>query len=66
MAAVADKMASDIEVHMEQSCGNEFLHVGKIAPTDIQRHLLNIYGDQTVEVSTVRENWCISAVETVM
>ena len=62
----SDKMASDVEVHMKQRCVMEFFCVGKIAPTDIQRHLLNIYGDQTVEVSTVRENWCISAVETVM
>jgi len=26
----------------------------KIAPSDIHRRLLNIYGDQTVDVSTVR------------
>ena len=30
------------------------LHVEKMAPTDIHWCLLNIYGDQTVDVSTVR------------
>jgi len=54
MAAVADKMASDIEVHMEQSCGNEFLHVENIEPVDIHQHLLSVYGEQTVDESTVR------------
>ena len=26
----------------------------KMAPTDIHQHLLNIFGDQTVDVSTVK------------
>jgi len=32
----------------------EFLHAEKIVPFDTHRRLLNIYGDQTVDVSTVR------------
>ena len=31
-----------------------FLHAEKMVPTDIHQHLLNIYGYQTVDVSTVR------------
>jgi len=50
----SDKMASDMEVHMKQRFVIEFLHAEKIAPNDIHRHLLNVYGDQTVDVSTVR------------
>jgi len=50
----SDKMASDMDVHMKQRCVIEFLHVEKIASNDIHRRLLNIYGDQTVDVSTVR------------
>ena len=50
----SDKMASDIDVHMKQSCVIEFLHVEKIAPNDIHRRLLNVFGDQTVDVNTVR------------
>ena len=51
----SDRMVSDMEVHMKQRCGTEFLHVEKMAPTDIHQHLLNVYGDQTVDVSTVRQ-----------
>ena len=48
-------MASDMEVRMKQRCVMEFLHVEKIAPScDIHQRLLNVYGDQTVDVSTVR------------
>jgi len=50
----SDKMASDVEVRMKQRCITEFLHVEKIAPNDIHRCLLNVYGDQTLDVSTVR------------
>ena len=49
----SDKMASDTEMHMKQRCVIEFLHAEKIAPNDIQC-LLNVYGAQTVDVSTVR------------
>jgi len=31
----SDKMASDMEVHIKQRCGIEFLHVEKVAPTNI-------------------------------
>ena len=47
-------MASDMEVCLKQRCVIEFLHVEKITPNDIHRRLLNVYGDQTVDVSTVR------------
>ena len=50
----SDKMTSDMEVLMKQRCVIEFLHAEKIEPSDIHRHLLNVYGDQTVDVSTVR------------
>ena len=50
----SDKMASDMEVHMKERCIIEFPHGEKMAPTDIRWLLLNIYGDQTVNVSTVR------------
>jgi len=39
---------------MKQRCVTEFLHAEKIAPNEIHRRLLNVYGDQTVDVSTVR------------
>jgi len=50
----SDKMASDMEVRMKQRCVIEFLHADKIAPNDIHWCLLNIYGDQTVDVSSAR------------
>jgi len=49
------KTVSDMEVLMKQRCILEFLHMEKMAPTDIHEHLLNFYGDQTVIVSTVRQ-----------
>ena len=51
----SDRMVSDMEMHMKQRCVTEFLHVEKMAPTDIQWHLLNIYEDQTMDVSTARQ-----------
>jgi len=33
----------------------------KMAPVDIHRCLLNIYGDPAVDVSTVEGGWCVSA-----
>ena len=47
-------MAYDMEVCMEQRCVIQFLQAEKMAPIDIHQHLLNIYGDQTMDVSTVR------------
>ena len=51
----SDRMASDMEVWMKQRCGIEFIHVEKMVPTDIHQHLLNVYGEQTVGVSAVRQ-----------
>ena len=51
----SDTMASDMEVCMKQRCVTEFLHVEKMSPTDIHGHLLNVSGDQTVDVSTVMQ-----------
>ena len=51
----SDKMVSDMEVRMKQMCVIKFMHAEKkIAPNNIHRRLLNVYGDQTVDVSTVR------------
>ena len=48
-------MAADMEAHIKQRCITEFLHAEKVAFTDIHQHLLNVYRDQTVNVSTVRQ-----------
>ena len=53
-----DKMSSDVEVHVKKRCGSEFLHAENTVPTDIHQCLLNIYGDQTVDVSTLRR-WVV-------
>ena len=50
----SDRMASDMEMCMKWECVTEFLHVEKMAPTDIHWCLLNVCRDQTVDVSTVR------------
>ena len=31
----SDKMVSDMEAHVKEKCVTEFLHVEKMAPTDI-------------------------------
>ena len=54
----SDKMVSIMEVCMKQRSGTEFLYAEKMASTDIPRCLLNIHGDQTVHVSTVRQ-WVV-------
>jgi len=51
----SDRMVSNMEVCMEQRCFTEFLHVEKMAPTDIHWNLLSTDGDQTVDVSTVMQ-----------
>ena len=51
-------MAFDMKVRTKQRCVIEFLHAEKIAPIDIHRRLLKVYGNQTVDVSTVRR-WVI-------
>jgi transposase len=43
-----------MEVHKKQTFVIEFLHTKKIAPVDIHRRLINVYGDQRVDVNTVR------------
>ena len=48
-------MASEMDLHMKQRHVIEFLHVEKIAPIVVHQYLLNVYGDQTVDVSTVRQ-----------
>lgn len=50
----SDKMAVNMKVYMKQRCVTEFFHVEKMPPIDICQHILNIYGDQTEDVSTVR------------
>jgi len=40
----SNKMASDVETYMKQRCRTAFLHMEKIAYTDIHWHLLNVYG----------------------
>ena len=39
---------------MKQRGGTEFHHVQKMALIDVNWHLLNVCGDQPVDVSTVR------------
>jgi len=48
-----DKMVSDMEMHIEQKCDTEFLHVKKIAPSNNHQHSLSTDGDQAVDVSAV-------------
>jgi hypothetical protein len=38
-----------MKVHTKQMCVTKFLHAEKVAPIDIQRRLLNVDGDQTVD-----------------
>ena len=51
----SDKMVSDMEVRMKQRCVIKFLHAEKIAPSDIHQHLLNMYGNQPVYASIVKQ-----------
>ena len=55
----SDRMVSDMEMRMKQRCVIEFLHVEKMVPTDIHWYLLNVCGDPTVDISTVR-SWVVS------
>ena len=50
----SDKLASDMEMRMKQKSATKFIHEEKFALNEIPRHLLNVYGDQTMDVSTVR------------
>lgn len=52
-----DKMASDMDMYMHVYVAKVLKWIplcGKIAYTDIHRCLINVYGHQTVYVSTVR------------
>ena len=49
----SDEIVSDMEVYMKQMCVIELLHVEKFVPIDTHQYLLNVYGDQAVDVSTV-------------
>lgn len=49
---LSDKMISDMEAQIKQRCGTELLHA------DIRRCLLNVYGHQTLHMSTVRR-WLV-------
>jgi len=39
------RTASDMEEHLKQRSGIEFLHVEKMPPIDIYQHLLNVCGE---------------------
>jgi hypothetical protein len=54
----SSKMVSDMEVGKTQRFVIEFLHVERLAPIDIHRRLMNIYGDTTVGVNTLRR-WVV-------
>jgi len=50
-------MVHDMEVCMKQF-GFEFHSMEKMVPINIHRHLLNVYREQTVDVSSVRQ-WVV-------
>ena len=49
----SDRTVSAVKVYMKQKCVTEFLHAENMVPIDIHLCLLNVYADQTVDVSTV-------------
>ena len=49
-----DRMASEMEIHMKQRFVTELFYVEKVALTDWHQCLLNVCGDQKVDVNTVR------------
>ena len=54
----SDTVVSDMGTCMEQTGGSDFFHAEKMVPIDVHQHLLNVYGDQTVDVGTVRQ-WVV-------
>ena len=48
-----DRMASNMEVWVKQRWVTEFLHAENTVIIDIRGYLLNVYRNQTVDVSTV-------------
>ena len=51
----SDRMVSDTEVCMKQRGVIEIFHAEKMATIDIHWFLLNVYGDWTLDVSTVSQ-----------
>jgi len=51
----SDRLVSDVEAHMEQRRVPQFLHVEKMAPIGIHCCLLNVCGEQTANVLTLRQ-----------
>ena len=51
----SDRMSSDMKVQMKQRYAIVCFLAEKMVPTDIRQHLLSIYGDKTVDVSTARQ-----------
>lgn len=49
------KIVHVIKVHVIQRKAIEFFYVKNIVLINIHEHVLNIYGDQTVDESTVRQ-----------
>jgi transposase len=47
-------MEGDIDVRLKQRCVIEFLDGEHIAPIELHQRLKNFYGEQTVDISTVR------------
>ena len=54
----SEKLVSDMVESVKHMCGNEFLHTENMSAINIQWCLLNIYGEQTVDVSTVSQ-WVV-------
>ena len=54
----SDTVAFDMEAGMKQRCVVKFLRGEKMAPVDIHWCFLNVYGDQRVDVSIVRQ-WVV-------
>jgi len=44
-----------MEVLIEQRCVITFFHEETMASIDIHQHLLNLHGDETLDLSTVRQ-----------
>jgi len=53
--AAEEQILGDTEVQTKRTCVVEFLHGEQMAPTDTYQQLLDVSGDQTVDISTVRQ-----------
>ena len=47
-----------MDVHQKQGFVIEFLSAEKVQPIDIHKRLVNVYGIETVDVSTVGRRFC--------